>query len=97
MRCPHCHNNKSAVSDTRDSYKRCIIAVTRTRTCTRCGHRWYTREVEWNEKTITGRQVEAVQKRMDALLQQARELSNIIQNSEPIQGRKRVKQPSNNH
>ena len=91
MRCPQCHNNKSVVTDTRDSYKRCIIAVTRTRTCTRCGHRWYTREVEWDEKTITGRQVEAAQKRMELLMNLVTELSNIILNSAPIQGRKRKK------
>jgi len=91
MRCPSCHNNKSSVTDTRDSYKRCIIAVTRTRTCTRCGHRWYTREVEWDEKTITGRQVEAIQKRMELLTDCVNQMSEIIQNSAPIQGRKRKK------
>ena len=91
MRCPSCHNNKSAVSDTRDSYKRCIIAVTRTRTCTRCGHRRYTREVAWDEKTITGRQVDAIQKRMELLTDCVNQMSEIIQNSAPIQGRKRKK------
>jgi hypothetical protein len=47
--------------------------------------------VEWNERTITGRQVESIQRRMDALLSMAKELSEIIQNSEPIKGRKRIK------
>jgi transcriptional regulator NrdR family protein len=89
MKCPVCLNNKTSPSDTRNSCKRGIFGMTRTRTCKRCGHRFYTFEIEWSEHVLTDRQIQAVKRKMDMLMETVKEMDEIIKNSEPKKGRKR--------